>query len=63
MAKFYIITPVLNSLSWLKHCVYSVADQVTEGVEVYYFVQDGHQVSLRMRLRRSIKRESENCVW
>lgn len=41
MAKFYIITPVLNSLSWLKRCVYSVADQVQDGVEVYHFVQDG----------------------
>ena len=41
MAKFYIITPVMNSLSWLKRCVYSVADQVQEGVEVYHFVQDG----------------------
>lgn len=41
MAKFYIITPVMNSLSWLKRCVYSVADQVQPGVEVYHFVQDG----------------------
>ncbi len=38
MAKFYIITPVLNSLSWLKRCVYSVADQVTEDVEVYCII-------------------------
>lgn len=39
--KFYIVTPVLNSLGWLQRCVYSVADQVREGVEVHHHVQDG----------------------
>ena len=58
MAKFYIITPVLNSLSWLKRCVYSVADQVTEDVEVYHFVQDGASTDGTVEWLQQWKQES-----
>ncbi len=39
--KFYIVTPTFNSLTWLKNCVRSVADQCGEGVEVHHHIQDG----------------------
>lgn len=39
--KFYIVTPAYNALSWLQRCVYSVADQISEGVEVHHHIQDG----------------------
>lgn len=39
--KFYIVTPTFNALSWLQRCIRSVADQVTDGVEVHHHVQDG----------------------
>lgn len=39
--KFYIVTPTFNSVSWLKNCIRSVADQVEAGVEVHHHVQDG----------------------
>ncbi len=39
--KFYIVTPCFNSLSWLKNCIRSVADQAEAGVEVHHHVQDG----------------------
>lgn len=39
--KFYIVTPAYNALSWLQRCIYSVADQVAEGVEVHHHIQDG----------------------
>lgn len=39
--KFYIVTPTYNALSWLPRCIRSVADQVTDGVEVHHHVQDG----------------------
>ncbi len=38
---FYIVTPTFNALSWLKRCIRSVADQVSEGVEIIHHVQDG----------------------
>lgn len=38
---FYIVTPAYNALSWLQRCIYSVADQVAEGVEVHHHIQDG----------------------
>lgn len=42
---FYIVTPAYNALSWLQRCIYSVADQVAEGVEVHHHIQDGgHQM-------------------
>lgn len=39
--KFYIVTPAYNTLTWLQRCIYSVADQASEGVEVHHHVQDG----------------------
>lgn len=39
--KFYIVTPAYNALTWLQRCIYSVADQASEGVEVHHHVQDG----------------------
>lgn len=39
--KFYIVTPAYNSLVWLQSCIRSVADQVTDGVEVHHHIQDG----------------------
>lgn len=39
--KFYIVTPAYNSISWLKCCIRSVADQVEEGIEVHHHIQDG----------------------
>ena len=60
MAKFYIITPVLDSLSWLKRCVYSVADQVQEGVEVYHFVQDGASTDGTVEWLRQWQQETAN---
>ena len=39
--KFYIVTPTYNALSWLQRCIRSVADQVTEEVEIHHHVQDG----------------------
>ena len=58
MAKFYIITPVKDSLSWLQRCVYSVADQVQEGVEVYHFVQDGASTDGAVEWLEQWKRET-----
>lgn len=39
--KFYIVTPTFNALHWLQRCIRSVADQVTEGIEVHHHIQDG----------------------
>lgn len=39
--KFYIVTPTYNALTWLQRCIYSVADQVSEGIEVHHHIQDG----------------------
>ncbi len=39
--KFYIVTPTYNALAWLKRCVFSVADQAGQGIEVHHHVQDG----------------------
>lgn len=45
--KFWIITPSLNQLAYLKRCIASVADQITGGrenpgrIEIHHHVQDG----------------------
>lgn len=39
--KFYIVTPSYNALQWLQSCVRSVADQVSETVQVHHHIQDG----------------------
>lgn len=46
--KFWIITPSLNQLAYLKRCIASAADQATQGrehgsgrIEVHHHVQDG----------------------
>lgn len=39
--KIYIVTPAYNALHWLRQCVRSVADQVTNGLQVHHHVQDG----------------------
>lgn len=39
--KFYIVTPAYNALQWLQGCVRSVADQVSDSVQVLHHIQDG----------------------
>ncbi len=39
--KFWIVTPSLNQVDWLRLCVASVADQACEAITVHHHVQDG----------------------
>jgi glycosyltransferase involved in cell wall biosynthesis len=39
--RFHIVTPSYNQLEFLKRCIASVADQVSETIQVRHHIQDG----------------------
>ena len=39
--NFVIITPSYNQLEFLRRCIASIADQVTDEIVIHHHVQDG----------------------
>lgn len=56
---FYIVTPVYNAIQWLPSCIRSVADQVSEDINVHHHIQDGGSSDGSLEWLQAWQRETQ----